>query len=222
MTAPTALDDAAARVGLRVRGLLDVTDGDGAPEGCASVLLLGPDEPGFWALFSASAEYFDGAPDPLDRWSKRVIGTLARDWGGVAIFPSDGPPYPPFLAWARNSGHAWASPVGLLVHDAAGLFISYRGAVALPGKVTPEGDGAMPCLTCAKAPCTTACPVGALTQAGYDVATCKAHLRSEAGRDCRDAGCLVRRTCPVAVGFERLPVQSAFHMAAFLGADGCG
>ncbi|MEC3861426.1 ferredoxin [Mesobacterium sp. TK19101] len=221
MTALAALDDAAAKAGLRVRGVLEVTDSDGAPEGCASLVLLGPDEPAFWPLFSTSDEYFDGNPDPLDRWSKRVIGALAREWGGHAVFPSDGPPYPPFIAWARDSDHAWVSPVGLLVHDAAGLFISYRGAVALPQVVQAAPVGVMPCLSCHAAPCTTACPVGALSLAEYDVAACKAHLRSDLGHDCRDNGCLARRACPVAVDFERLPVQSAFHMAAFLGTDPC-
>lgn len=220
MTTPDGLREAdltAACAGLRLRGALHPADEDSAPDGTGTVLLLGPDEPGFWTLFSLSPEYLDGAPDPLDRWSKRVIAALAEDWGGTAIFPSDGPPYAPFLAWALASGHAWSSPVGMLVHDAAGLFVSYRGAIALPARLSLPAPAAKPCGPCSR-PCETACPVGALgPDQGYDVARCKAHMVTDAGQPCRTGGCLVRRACPVARGFSRRPEQSAFHMRAFLG-----
>lgn len=210
-------DLTAACAGLRVRGALHPGSEDGAPVGTGTLVLLGPDEPGFWPLFSFSPEYLDGRPDPLDRWSKRVISALAGDWGGKALFPSDGPPYAPFLTWALASGRAWSSPVGMLVHDAAGLFISYRAAIALPVRLALPDAVNKPCGTCGQ-PCQTACPVGALTPGqAYDVARCKAHIASEAGRTCRTAGCLVRRTCPVAKDFYRRPEQSAFHMRAFLG-----
>ena len=64
---------AAAGAQLAVFGTLS----DGVPEGVATLVLLGPLEPGFWPTFTASAEYADGRADPLDRWSARVIGTLA-------------------------------------------------------------------------------------------------------------------------------------------------
>ncbi|NHX27468.1 ferredoxin, partial [Escherichia coli] len=72
---------------------------DNAPGGCATLILIGPREPGFWPRFSASPEYADGTADPLDRWSKRMIGAVAAETGGRAIFPSDGPPWPPFIDW---------------------------------------------------------------------------------------------------------------------------
>ncbi|MFV2033946.1 MAG: ferredoxin, partial [Halocynthiibacter sp.] len=116
---------------LVVIGAFHPGPGDGAPEGVSTLLLLGPREPGFWPYFTTQSEYLDGAPNPLDRWSKRVIAVLADDAGGHAIFPSDGPPYPPFQTWAVSSGRAWVSPVTLLVHERAGLMLSYRGAIAL-------------------------------------------------------------------------------------------
>ncbi|WP_420327497.1 ferredoxin [Mameliella sp.] len=212
-------DLAAARAGLRLRGALHPDTDDGAPEGTSTLLLLGPDEPHFWPLFTAAPEYLDGAPDPLDRWSKRVLSALAEAWGGTAIFPSDGPPYAPFLAWALGTGRAWTSPVGMLVHDAAGLFISYRGAIALPVRLPLTQTGTQPCDHCPR-PCETACPVGALGPGqAYDVARCKAHMLTPEGTTCRTEGCLVRRACPVSDGFSRRTAQSAFHMRAFLGAD---
>jgi hypothetical protein len=210
-------DYRAALAGLRVRGALHPTSEDGAPEETGTLVLLGPDEPGFWPLFRISEEYLDGLPDPLDRWSKRVVSALAQDWGGTALFPSDGPPYAPFLSWALRSGRAWSSPVGMLVHDAAGLFVSYRAAVVLPARLALPDPGPQPCASCAR-PCETACPVGALAPGqSYDVARCKSHMISPEGQTCRTHGCLVRRACPVAVDFTRRPEQSAFHMRAFLG-----
>ncbi|MFO1105551.1 MAG: ferredoxin [Amaricoccus sp.] len=184
--------------------------GDGAPEGCRALLLLGPG-PGFWAIFAASAEYADGAADPLDRWSRRVIGVLAEEAGAVALFPFDGPPFRPFQRWARASGRVWESPVALLVHAEAGLFISFRGALCFTERVAMPIAREAPCPTCA-APCTSACPVGALGPAGYDVARCRTHLDSPAGRDCLDRGCLARRACPLGA---QTPEQAMFHMAAF-------
>ncbi len=178
-----------------------------------SIVLLGPG-PGFWPAFTASAEYADGAPDPLDRWSKRVIGGLAAAWGGQAVFPSDGPPYPPFIAWALASGRAWASPVGLLCHEDQGLWLSFRGAVRLPG-FQPQRPGRNPCESCAGQPCRTACPVGALSPDGYDTAACRAYLDTDAGQACLERGCAVRRACPVGIRYGRSEDQSRFHMRAF-------
>ena len=175
-----------------------------------------PDDPGFWATFTASPEYADGAPDPLDRWSKRVIGALADAWGGVAMFPSDGPPYPPFIAWALASGDVWTSPVGLLVHHRQGLWLSFRGAVRVPVRLPlPLGPAQSPCESCADQPCRTACPAGALTPGGYDTAACHAWLDTAEGRDCLTRGCVVRRACPVSARFGRSEDQSGFHMRAF-------
>ncbi|WP_425099968.1 ferredoxin [Tropicibacter sp. S64] len=210
------LDRAARAAGLRVRGALYPGPDDDAPEGTRTLVLLGPDEPGFWAIFTASPEYAASKPDPLDHWSKRVLGTLAEAWHGTPIFPSDGPPYAPFVRWAEASGHAWTSPVHLLVQAEAGLFISYRGAIALPDRLALPAPSPNPCLTC-PSPCTTACPVGAMGLGqDYDVPACKAHLATAEGAACM-AGCLVRRACPVSQDFRRPPSQSAFHMAAFLG-----
>lgn len=184
--------------------------------GDETLLLLGPAPRGFWPAFTASPEYSDGAPDPLDRWSKRIIGALARTYGGVAVFPSDGPPYPPFMDWALQSGQCWQSPVGLFVHERAGLMLSFRAALRLPGKTAPPDiSKASPCETCADQPCRTACPVDALQADAYDVPACQSHIRDTDSAKCR-TGCAARRACPVSQNYGRAPEQSAFHMRAFL------
>ena len=77
---------AAARAeGLGVLGALHPGPGDGAPAGCRTLVLLGPDEPGFWGVFQASPEVGDGAADPLNRWSERVIGGLAMRRNGFEV-----------------------------------------------------------------------------------------------------------------------------------------
>jgi epoxyqueuosine reductase len=183
------------------------------PKGTRTLLLLGPREPGFWAHLTAQAEW-DGAPDPVDRWSRRVIGGMACDLGAKALFPFGGPPWHPFQSWAVRSGRAWESPVRLLVHDTQGLMVSFRGALALKETVDLPPAPVRPCDTCA-APCLAACPVGALTGAGYDVPACHRFLDRAEGADCMTGGCLVRRTCPLSQAYARMPKQSAYHMRQF-------
>lgn len=197
------IEDACAPHGLFVMGAVRDT------------VLIGAGR-GMWPVFTAAPEYSDGLADPLDRWSKRVIGGMAETFGGEAVFPSDGPPYAPFIAWAKETGRFWNSPTGMLVHDVAGLMISIRGALVLPGQGVAVAAAVSPCEGCA-APCVEACPVGALSaDAPYDVPACKAYLASPQEADCMGGGCLVRRACPVSEAFERDPAQSAFHMRAFL------
>lgn len=212
---PAAIAAAAKAVGLDLFGGFHPGDEDGVPEGTGTLLLLGPREPGFWAAVTASPEFRDRAPDPLDRWSARVIAEIAARFGATALFPFGGPPYLPFISWALKTGRAWVSPVGLLVHDRAGLMVSYRGALALPERLELPPAPPKPCDVCADRPCEAACPVGALSGSGYDVPACKAFLDSAAGQDCREGGCAVRRACPVSQAYGRLPEQSAFHMRAF-------
>lgn len=199
------IEAAAEAVGLAVFGALH-------PETGGTLMLLGPDEPGFWAGIKASPEF--SGPDPVDRWSERVIGGLAADLGAKALFPFGGPPYQPFVGWALASGQVWQSPVGLLVHDRAGLFVSFRGALAFGAKLPLPPAAAKPCDTCAK-PCLTACPAGALTGEGYNLPACHDFLNQPPGRDCMTQGCAVRRSCPISQSYGRLPEQSAHHMRHF-------
>lgn len=208
-----SIEAAAGAVGLFVSGHVRLLPKDDLPARFVSLALLSPDEPSFWPLFHASPEAQDSAPDPLDRWSRRIIGRIACDLAGKAVFPFGGPPYRPFIGWAGRSARAHGSPVGLLVHDRAGLFISYRGAVALT-EALPDTPSLRPCDSCAGQPCRTACPVGALSPAGYDLSACHAFLDTPAGSGCMEGGCRVRRACPVGAE-RRAAAQSAFHMRAF-------
>ncbi|MCA8867948.1 MAG: ferredoxin [Rhodobacteraceae bacterium] len=209
-----AVKTAANAVGLDIFGAFHPRPDQRAPEGCGTLLLLGPDEPGFWDRITNSAEYH--LPDPVDRWSERVIGRLAADFGAKALFPFGGPPYQPFVSWALGSGRVWQSPVGLLVHDRAGLMVSFRGALALPQRlVLPALPANSPCENCITKPCLDACPAGALNADGYQLAVCHDWLDSKPGKTCMNAGCLVRRACPPSQSYGRLAEQSAHHMRFF-------
>ncbi len=205
----------ADRVGqdhLDVFGAFHAEPGDGI--GTGTLVMLGPLEPEFWGHVTACPEFLDGNADPLDRWSKRVIASAAKDLGGDPHFPF-GTPAKPFQRWAVLTGRAWSSPVVLLVHDTAGLMVSYRGAILFPEILNLPATGPKPCETCAEQPCLTACPVAALTPDGYDLDRCHGFLDSDNGADCMGSGCAVRRACPAGSGYRRVKAQSAYHMERF-------
>ena len=180
-------------------------------------VLIGTDAD-WWDVFTTSPEYSDQAANPIDRWSKRIIGDMAAQAGARACYPSDGPPYAPFIAWALATGRFWQSPTGMMIHDTAGLMISIRGAIELNVPLPSATPAHSPCDGCADRPCVNACPVGALSAvAPYDVPVCKTYLASPPGSQCMAQGCQVRRACPVSQRFDRPDAQTAFHMKAFLG-----
>jgi epoxyqueuosine reductase len=182
------------------------------PNGTRSLILIGPKEPGYWAHLQAQPEW--GGADPVDRWSRRVIGQLACDLGAKALFPFGGAPYHPFYAWALRTGQVWDSPVKLLIHARQGLMVSFRGALALKQVIDLPAPLCRPCDTCAK-PCLGACPVQALTENGYDLAACHGYLDQPQGGGCMNGGCIVRRACPVSASYARMAEHSAYHMRMF-------
>ena len=211
--------------GLASRGAFHVAADDAVPlfvDGtpAAALVLVGNAGPGMWPVFAASEEANDGAPDALDRWSRRVVSRLADILGGAAHFPFGGPPWLPFIRWAQRAGPVHPSPIGPLVHPDFGLWHAYRGAIAFRERLDlpSRDDRASPCDACADRPCLTSCPVGAFSASGYDVARCVAHIEGRAGARCLGAGCLARHTCPIGRDAVYSAPQAAFHMRAFLAA----
>lgn len=212
----------AAGTGLRLSGGFNPVPADAVPavapgRPALTLLLLGLDGRAGWDRFAASPEAADGGPDPLDRWSARVVGAIAAKAGARALFPFAGPPWLPFQRWAQRAEPVFPSPLGLLIHAESGLWHGYRGALALADVVAvparPEVDP--PCRSCAERPCLFACPVGAFREGAYDVAACAAHIETPAGKACLEEGCRARGACPVGREAAYGPDQIRFHMAAF-------
>ena len=224
MTTLTTVAAAVDASGLAAHGAfdLDADERRGALADVATIVLLGLAGRRGWAAFSASPAEQDGGADPLDRWSRRVVDALAIEFGARALYPFDGPPHRPFQRWARRAEPMHVSPLGLLIHPVDGLWRGYRGALGFAEHVAVPAvrAAASPCETCLARRCLSACPVGAFTGAGYDVAACAKHLRRPASRACMEGGCLARRACPVGAERAHEPSEAAFHMRAFLASRG--
>ena len=164
-------------LGLAVRGGFHPIPADSVPvlpdgRPAATLLLLGWTGGHQWPLFTTSIEYTDGRPDPLDRWSRRIIDAAARNLGALALYPFGGPPHLPFLHWAARAEPVTPSPLGLLIHPDWGLWHAWRGALALPERLDlpPIVERPSPCARCHERHCLVpesfdaaraACPVGA-------------------------------------------------------------
>ena len=219
-----ALRAEAEGLGLALRGAFHPQPADAVPlradgGGAATVVLLGFTGSAQWPVFAASPEFADGRPDPLDRWSRRLIDSLAARHGGVALYPSDGPPWLPFQRWAMRAEPVHVSPLGILIHPDLGLWHAYRGALALRARLAlPEPDRRpSPCAACDDKPCLTSCPASAVAPRHFDQRACASHVASVAGRDCLQLACRARRSCPVGAAYRYVPAQAQFHMTAFVG-----
>jgi hypothetical protein len=208
------------RTGLVPRGAVSLAEGERVGElaDIRTIVLAGMVGRDGWKAFAASPEAGDGLADPLDRWSRRLIESLAGELGAKALFPFGGPPFLPFQRWARRAEPVHSSPIGLLIHPYYGLWHSYRGALGLSEElaVAEPALAPSPCETCSGRWCLKTCPVGAFSEAGYDVAACAGHLRSAAGGDCMAEGCRARRACPIGAEHAYGPEQSSFLTRAFL------
>jgi len=178
-----------------------------------SIILLGPHEPSYWPAISDSPEWQDGRPDPVDRWSRRIIERLAQVTGSKPHFPFGKQPAP-LLKWALASDRAQQSLVGSAIQADAGLLASYRGALALNKsiRVSPCKN---PCPSGAK-PYMTAFPAGIITYSNYDLNTCWGYMRAVSEQSCLFAGYIADRACPISSLHPRMAEQSAYHMQQFL------
>ncbi len=198
--------------GLILRGGFHPELGEAGLEGVGTVILVGNAGSAMWEAFAPS---IDGAPNPLDRWTKLVIDPIAKEFGARAIYPF-GPEAPPFQRWARRAETLHTSPLGILIHPEYGLWHAWRAALLFPLRLELplRSDAPSPCDSCAEKPCLSACPVGAFSGAAYDVPACAAYIaKPEAG--CPTVGCHARNACPVGRKWRYVETQTRFHMAAF-------
>jgi hypothetical protein len=217
------LSAAAGVLGIACRGGFSVEAEDGLPEverGTAgrTLVLLGFTGARQWSAFTASREFTDGEPDPLDRWSMGVIGRLAAQFAARPLYPFSGPPWWPFQTWARRAETLHPTPLGILMHEEFGLWHAYRGALLFAAEfaLPPRAPWPTPCASCIAAPCIASCPAGAVAAQGFNRAACAAHVASPEGVACH-SGCLSRVSCPVAVSHRYGSEQATFHMRQLTG-----
>jgi hypothetical protein len=184
--------------------------------GAGGALLVGSGGPAFFDRFAGAWEAGDGAPDPLDRYTARVVpavvdATLGPLGARHAVhFPFGVRPLIPFQRLGRRAGLGGPGPLGLQIHPEFGPWWAYRALIvldrALPA-VDPPGDGCAGC----DAPCVDACPAGAAARAGFAVAAC--HARRLTAEPCR-LSCAARIACVRGPAHRYRDEELAFHMRA--------
>lgn len=190
----------------------------GGKDARVHLTLIGSTGPGLWPVFRKSPEYLDDRPDPLDRYTDRVLRAIAERLACRVLFPFEGPPYLPFQQWAMQCGGFSQSPLGVLAHRTYGPWAGFRAAFLsaepLCEPAPPSSDG--PCHTCEDKPCLNVCPVGAVSLTeGYKVAACRSHLAESRDHGCW-SGCLARRACPYGQQHRQAAETARFHMERFL------
>ncbi len=198
--------------GLILRGGFHPDAGEAGLDDVATILLVGNAGPAMWEAFAPS---IDGAPNPLDRWTKRVVDPVAEEFGARAVYPF-GEPHWPFQRWALRAETLYVSPLGILIHPEYGLWHAWRAALLFAERLElpSRSDAPSPCESCAEKPCLSACPVGAFSGSGYDVPACATHI-TKSDADCLTVGCHARNACPVGPEWRYDDAQTRFHMAAF-------
>ena len=217
---------AVERTGLRVRGGFHPEPEDGVPRHrsgaeAVTLILVGNVGSSVWEPFRA-AGFIGRTEHPLDGWSREVVSDLARDLGAEPLLPFGGPPVLPFIRWALRADTVWPSVMGPLIHPRYGLWHAYRGALSFPERFDlppPDSAARRPCDDCRERPCLAPCPVGAVREGAFDAAGCADWLTDRPRCECREAGCLARRACPIGQEHAYGPAHAAFHMAAFARAN---
>ncbi|WP_438747776.1 ferredoxin [Pararhizobium sp. O133] len=230
MTGPVAshfdvlneLRAALAPHGVFLRGVVNFSKDDAAPllrDGtpAGGVVLLGNVGGSIWPAFERWRAAMPDGDNPLDDWSKAVIEPVAHLFGATAYFPS-APPWQPFQQWAMRAEGLKASPLGILIHPAYGLWHGYRGALGFEHSLpvlAPPLPARHPCDHCPDKPCLSTCPADAVLSSGFQLAPCRSHLKTGAGQaGCMQGGCLARNACPVGIDYRYSTEQLRFHMAA--------
>lgn len=222
------LEKSLSKQGLLIRGGFNLTEKelDVFPElneNTQSLVMIGVAGSSFWPMFEQSEEYrsyLKGESDPLDRWSKRIGDQIAVELSGQAVYPFSGPPYYPFIQWAKRCETIHSSKMGFSIHPEYGLWHAFRFALLLPDtyveletKIPTHIES--PCLSCSDSPCLNNCPVSAYTETGFDPDACFNYLDQNEQSECRTHGCIARRSCPEGAEYRYVPKHAEFHMTAF-------
>jgi epoxyqueuosine reductase QueG len=200
-----------------------------------SAIVIGNGGAALWTAFREHCRRhpeWQGHPDPLDRYTQatieRVALPLLRGAENRVVYPFRFPEDPvAFVHLAECAGLGRRSLLGVLVHPVYGPWIALRAAVLTPERLwAPRpADGFDPCPTCTERACIAACPVGAVSDAGWDVPRCTGHRLGPEER-CAPR-CHARYDCVIGREHRYPPDALAYHqvqaratMAALAGRTG--
>jgi hypothetical protein len=228
--APPLVETEAAldAAGLNLRGALSAARYDAlVPEAwrtgvllpeARTVLVVGSGGRALWSALRAAPEFAAGS-DPVDTYTARVVGDLARGLSGAGhpscgLYPLErrGGAWADFVALAREAGLGASGRLGLLIHPIYGPWLSIR-AVLLTSLACPAGapiSGFDPCSGCA-APCAEACPGNAISAEGISARVCYETQRTEPACALR---CNARRACVVGPEHAYAIEAEAHHMGS--------
>lgn len=172
-----------------------------------SIIVIGNGGGAFWQSYRRHVDAnpgWDLRDHPLDDFTRAVVereiaGPLrARNFRFTIVYPfvSDAGNLH-FMELARIAGIGGPSLIGVLIHPRYGTWIALRAALLMEEMLDEPGDalGFDPCPRCVPKSCMPACPVGAVSERGWDVIKCVRH-RVEAAPDC-SAGCYSRLDCVI-------------------------
>jgi epoxyqueuosine reductase len=182
----------------------------------AAGLVIGDGGPTFFARFRALGT--DQGPDPLDRYTTRVLpAALARALEGTGVrfsvhYPFSPAPLLPVQRLGEAAGLPPAGPLGIQIHPQFGPWWAYRGFAVLSAPLPAAPPPAPPCTGC-PAPCIAACRGQAVTHAGLEVSRCTDHRLVDPA--CQ-LSCAARLACIVGPDQRYPDDQLGFHMSASL------
>jgi hypothetical protein len=167
-----------------------------------------------WQVFCQSPEYGDGLANPMNRWTERVIGEVAKQYDAVGLYPF-GEKLWPFQQYAKQATGMQSSPIGILIHPVYGLWHAFRAVLVFDRDIAlaPVEKLIHPCDECLEKPCLSACPVDAFSDNGFAADDCRRHLGSGREPLCMETGCRARAACPVGLPYKNEQIR--FHMKAF-------
>jgi hypothetical protein len=175
--------------------------------GTRSIVVIGNGGGAFWQAYQRHADANPGwehRDHPLDDFTRDVVERhiadplQSRDIRCTVVYPFVGEAGNlHFMELGRMAGIGGPSRIGVLIHPTNGTWIAMRAAFLLDQALDEPGEGLGfdPCPRCIPRTCMSACPVGAVSDRGWDVIQCVRH-RVEAQPDCA-AGCHSRMNCVI-------------------------
>lgn len=176
-------------------------------------------------LISGGSAFFENflrnkrdEPDPLDAYTRRLVDSLLEPLRGAGVrlrvhypFWNESEPLP-FQKIARAAGLG-PSLLGLDLHPRFGPWAAYR-ALLLLDLALEDGEVSdfEPCIGC-PAPCIEVCPVGAVSNEGWNAERCMDHRLVDGG--CSE-GCHSRLACPVGAEYRYSPSLLRYFQAIVL------